>query len=172
MGQTHSGLPECDSRPSISTESAHNNRVESPPRNSEPDLGDMGNSNSGHVSHSPQHASSPVKVSNSRASSTGDTCSVTRQAREVNEHVSHAQQSHSETTDHPGGRSDTIAPWIPSQSWFPHLLHLCVDHPLIIPYHWDLLLEQGMSRMESHTICTHGDSHAALPSSRFFKGGL
>ena len=70
----------------------------------------MGNSNSAHVCHSPQRASSPVKVSNSRASSTGDTSSVTRLASEVDEHVSPAQQSHSETTDHPGGRSDNIAP--------------------------------------------------------------
>ena len=26
-----------------------------------------------------------------------------------------------------------IAPWWPKQSWFPHLLRLCVDHPLFFP---------------------------------------
>ena len=40
---------------------------------------------------------------------TGDRCSVTRMAGEVDVHVSPvspAQQSHSETVDHPGGQSD------------------------------------------------------------------
>ena len=27
-----------------------------------------------------------------------------------------------------------VAPWWPSQSWFPHLLCLCVEHPLVLPY--------------------------------------
>ena len=27
-----------------------------------------------------------------------------------------------------------IAPWWPKQSWFPHLLRLCVEHPLACPY--------------------------------------
>ena len=35
-----------------------------------------------------------------------------------------------------------IAPWWPKQSWFPHLLHPCVDHPLFFPYHRDLLSQQ------------------------------
>ena len=35
-----------------------------------------------------------------------------------------------------------IAPWWPKRSWFPHLLRLCVDHPLFFPYHRDLLLQQ------------------------------
>ena len=58
-GQTNSGLSKHDrsSRPPISAEPAHNNRVGSPPRNSDPDLWDKGNSNSGRVCHSPQHAS-------------------------------------------------------------------------------------------------------------------
>ena len=29
-----------------------------------------------------------------------------------------------------------VAPWWPSQSWFPHLLRLCVEHPLVLPYRW------------------------------------
>ena len=32
-----------------------------------------------------------------------------------------------------------VAPWWPSQSWFPHLLRLCVEHPLVLPYRRDLL---------------------------------
>ena len=35
-----------------------------------------------------------------------------------------------------------IAPWWPSQSWFPHLLRLCVEHPLVLPYRQDLLSQQ------------------------------
>ena len=65
QGQTHSGLSDHDSGPSISTKSANNNRVESPPRNSEPNLLEMGNFNSGHVCHIPQHASFPVYDSDS-----------------------------------------------------------------------------------------------------------
>ena len=58
--QTHSGLPRCDSRPIVSAEPAHHDRVESPPRSHESDIQTVGNSSSGHVCHSPQHASSPV----------------------------------------------------------------------------------------------------------------
>ena len=35
-----------------------------------------------------------------------------------------------------------ITPWWPSQSWFPHLLRLCVEHPLAFPYRRDLLSQQ------------------------------
>ena len=35
-----------------------------------------------------------------------------------------------------------VAPWWPSQPWFPHLLRLCVEHPLILPYRQDLLSQQ------------------------------
>ena len=115
QGQTHSRLNERDSGPSILTKSVNNTRVVSPPQNSEPNLRDKGNSSSGHVCHSPQHTSSPVYVSNSGASSTSDRCSVTRLAGVVDVHVSTvspAQQSHSETKDHPGGRSDTNSPLV------------------------------------------------------------
>ena len=72
----------------------------------------MGNSSSGHVCHSPQHASSPVHVSSSGASSTGDRCLVTGLAGEVDVHVSTispAQRSHSEAQDHPDGRGPLVA---------------------------------------------------------------
>ena len=36
-----------------------------------------------------------------------------------------------------------IAPWWPSQPWLPHLLRLCVDHPLFFPYRRDLLSQQN-----------------------------
>ena len=35
-----------------------------------------------------------------------------------------------------------VAPWWPSQTWFPHLLRLCVEHPLFLPYRQDLLSQQ------------------------------
>ena len=38
-----------------------------------------------------------------------------------------------------------IAPWWPKQSWFPHLLRLCVDHPLFFPYRQDLLSQQDQN---------------------------
>ena len=42
LGQTHSGLTKHDSEPPILAEPAHNKRVESPPRKSNPDLWDWG----------------------------------------------------------------------------------------------------------------------------------
>ena len=35
-----------------------------------------------------------------------------------------------------------VAPWWPSQPWFPHLLRLCVENPLTLPYRQDLLSQQ------------------------------
>ena len=75
--QTHSRLPKCYSRLVVSAEPAHHDRVESPPRSRESDIQAVGNSSSGHVCHSSQHASSPVHVSSSGASITGDRCLVT-----------------------------------------------------------------------------------------------
>ena len=114
-GQTYSGLPQYDSRPSISAKPAYHNRVETPPQSSEADIWVAGNSSSGHVCHSPQHASSPVYVSSSRASSPGDRCSVTGLTGEVDVHVSTvppAQQSYSEAQDHSVGRGDTYSPLV------------------------------------------------------------
>ena len=111
----HSRLSKHNSGPPISAESAHKYRVESPPRNSDSNLRDMLNSNSGHVCHSPQYTSSPVHVSSFRAPGTGDRCSVTRLAGEVDVHVSAispAQPGHLGTQDHPGGQSDTNSPLV------------------------------------------------------------
>ena len=105
-----------------------------------------GTPNSGHVCHNPQHASSPVYVSTSRASSTGDRCSVTRLTGKLDEQFSTVPllikviQKIWTTQE---CKVILIAPWWPLQSWFPHLLCLCLDCPLIIPYHWDLLSQQG-----------------------------
>ena len=104
------GCPNVIADHIISAASAHNNRVEPPPRKSDPDLQDVGHSNSEQACHNPQHASSPVYVSNLRPSSTGDRCSVTRLAGKVDVHVSTVpptQQSHSKLMDHSGGLSDT-----------------------------------------------------------------
>ena len=112
---THSGLPQYHSRRVISAEPARHNRVESPPRSRESDIQTVGNSSRGHVCQSPQHASIPVYVSSSGASSTGDTCPVTGLAGEVDVHVSTispAQQSHLEAQDHSGGRGDTHSPLV------------------------------------------------------------
>ena len=51
--QTHSGLPKCDSRPVVSAQPAHHDRVESQPKSRESDIQSVGNSSSGHICHSP-----------------------------------------------------------------------------------------------------------------------
>ena len=119
---------------------------------------------------SPQHASSPVYFSNLGASSTGDRCSVTRLAGKVDVNVSTihpAQQSYSETQDHPGGRSDTNSHLVAVTTLVSNLL--CrVDHPLFLSYHRDLLSQQGYVS-DGHTVCMLGGSCAALPSDRIFE---
>ena len=79
QGQAHSGLSECDSRPPVSGKSANNEYS---------NFQDLGNTHSGHVCHSPHHPSSPDYVSDYRALSTGDRCSVTGLAGEVDVYVS------------------------------------------------------------------------------------
>ena len=125
--QTHSGLPKCDSRPLVSAEPAHHDRVESPPRSHESDIQTVGNSSSLQVCHSPQHASSPVHGSSSL--STGNRCFVTGLVGEINIHVSTvspAQQSHSEAQDHQEGQGDTHLPLVAVTT----VLRLSVDHRL------------------------------------------
>ena len=58
--------------------------------------------------------------------------------------LSPAQQGRAEVTVHSSGRGDSRSPlpWWPSQPWFPHLLRLCVEHPLSLPYRQDLLSQQ------------------------------
>ena len=129
-------LFQCNNGPPVLARSTITDRVESPSRDRNTNFRDMGICDCGHFRHSPQHSSSPVYVSSSRASSTGDTCSVSNLAETVDVHVSTvslAEQSHSETTNHSGRRDHSDKPWWPSQPWFPHLLRLCLDHPRILP---------------------------------------
>ena len=65
-----------------------------------------------------------------------------------------------------------ISPWWPKQSWFPHLLRLCVDHSFLTVEIFCHNRIRDMSRMESRTVCTHGGSRATLQSSRLFRQGL
>ena len=122
-----------------------------PPRNSEPDLRDLGNSNSGHVCHSPQHASSPVYVSNLGASNTAlDALSQDWQ-----------------------GKSMFMFPP------FPLLSKVIQKLRTTQVFVWTTLSSfhtagtychnRDMSQMASRTICMLGGSHAALPSSRIFE---
>ena len=46
-----------------------------------------------------------------------------------------------------------IAPWWPNQSWFPHLLRLCVEHPLVFPYCRDLLSQQDQKYVSEGKSC-------------------
>ena len=73
----------------------------------------MGNSNSEHVCHSPQDASSPVHFSDSGASSSGDRCSV-RLAGEadVQDSTFPLLNKSFRTKDHPGGRGNSNSPLV------------------------------------------------------------
>ena len=139
-------ISECDSRLPVLVKSANGHRVEPPPRDPELNIWNRGHSNCGHVCHSPQHASSPVYVSNSVASSTGDRCSVTRLVGEVDVHVSTvslAQQSHSETKDHPGGLGNSNSPLVAITTVVPTSYSSVCRPPHIVRYRQDLLSQQG-----------------------------
>ena len=162
-----------DSRPVISAEPAHHDRVEPPPRSSESNIQTIGNSSSGHVCHSPQCTSSPVYVSSSGARSTDDRCTVTGVAGKVDIHVSTvcpAHQSHSEAQDDPGGRGDTHSPLVAVTTVVSTLATIVYGLPSILSVTY--CHNRDMSQAASCTICTHGGSHASLPSSRIFEGGL
>ena len=85
--------------------------------------------------------------------------------------ISSAQQGHSETTQ--AAEVIMIAPWWPSQPWFPHFDSVWVTH---YSFHtaeiYCLSRVRDSPRTESRTICTHGASHAILPNSRISSGGL
>ena len=116
QGQEHCRLSERNSRRPVSAKSANNDRVESPPLDRDSSLWDMGTPGVDFSScHSPHSTSSPVYVSDSRASNTADRCSVTRLAGAVDVHVSTVplnQQSHSETTIYPGWRDYSSSPLV------------------------------------------------------------
>ena len=165
QGQARSRLSERDSRPPVTAKSANNNRVKPPPKNSKANLR---HSDSGHVCHSPQHSSSPVYVSYSGASSTGDTCSVSKLAGEVDVHVSTtspAKQIHSENQVHPGGRGNSNSPLVAVS------VVVSTTGP---PSHHSgrLLSEQGYVSDGKSYISTHGGSHITTKKQDFRKRSL
>ena len=76
--------------------------------------------------------------------------------------------SHSEAQDHPDGRGDTHRPLV--------AITTVVSTPATIEFGSSaaetFCHNRAISQAASHTICTHGASYAALPSSMIFKGGL
>ena len=143
--KTHSRLSERDSRPPISSESANIDRVVPPPRDRETNLQALGDTRSRRVCNSVELPPSSVHVSNSGATSPRGGCFVSGLAGEVNVHVSSippAQQIIQKLRSTQAAEVILIAPWWPNRSWFPHLLPLCVEHPLCFPYRPDLLSQQ------------------------------
>ena len=115
-GKTHSRLPECDSRPPISSESANTDRVVPTPRDRGTHLQVLGDTRSRHVCDTVKLPPSSVRVSSSGAKSPSGGCSVSRLAGEVNVHVSTfspAQQGRAEITSLCG--TPVVSP-IPSRS--------------------------------------------------------
>ena len=141
-GETHSRLPERDSRPPISSESANTDRVVPTPRDRQTHLQVLGDTRSPHVCDTVELPPSLVHVSSSGVKSPNGGCSVSRLAGEVNVHVSTfspAQQGRAEITVHSSGRCDPRSPVVAVSTVFTHLLRLCVEHLLILPYRQDLL---------------------------------
>ena len=144
-GKTHSRLSERDSRPPISSEPANTDRVVPTPRYREPYLQALGTpeidmfatlSNS----HLPRFMS-PVPEPRALAV---DALSQDWQGRSMYMFppfplLSKVMQKLRSTQV---AEVILVAPWWPSQSWFPHLLRLCVEHPLVLPYRRNLLSQQ------------------------------
>ena len=144
-GKTHSRLSERDSRPPISSEPANTDRVVPAPRDRESHLQGLGDTRSRHVCDIVELPPSSVHVSSSGAKSPSGGCSVSRLAGEVMYMfppfplLNRVMQKLRSTQ---AAEVILVAPWWPSQSWFPHLLRLCVEHPLVLPYRQDLLSQQ------------------------------
>ena len=132
--KTYPRLSERDSKPPISSEPANTDRVVPTPQDREAYLQGLGDTRTRHVCNTVELPPSSVHVSNSGAKSPIGGCSVSGLAGEVNVHVSPIpppQQSHAVTSIHSGAQVAEVilvAPWWPSQPWFPHLLRLCVEH--------------------------------------------
>ena len=89
--------------------------MESPSRNRESNFQILGDSSSGHVCTCFKLPPFSVHISDSGATSTRGGCSVSGLAGKVDVHVSTispAQQSHSETTGHTGGRGNSDSPLV------------------------------------------------------------
>ena len=114
-GETHSRLPERDSRPPISSKSANFDRVVPSPQDRESHLQGLGHARSRHVCDTVELPPSSVHVSSPGAESCSGGCSVSRLAGEVNVHVSSfspAQHGHAEAAVHSGGRGDSRSPLV------------------------------------------------------------
>ena len=144
--KAHPRLSERHSRPPISSQSADIDRVESPSLNRESNFHSLGDPSSGHVCNCFKLPPSSVHVSDSRAKSPGGGCSVSGLAGEVDVHMFSPFPLLSKVIQKLWSTQEAevilIAPWWPKQAWFPHLLCLCVDHPLFFPYRRDLLSQQ------------------------------
>ena len=150
--------------------------MESPSRNRESNFQILGDSSSGHVCTCFKLPPFSVHISNSGATSTRGGCSVSDwQGRSMYMFppfplLSKVIQKLQDTQE---AEVILIAPWWPKQSWFPHLLRLCVDHPLFFPYRQDLLSQQDQKYVsENCTVCLHLGSRVTLQSSRLFRRGL
>ena len=170
--QAHSRLSKRDrsSGPPISAEPAHNNRVKAAPRNSDPDLRDAGNSNLAtvHNTHLPQFVS-PIPEPRALAI---DALSQDWQGRSMFMFPPFPLLSKVIQKLRTSQEGEVIlAPWWPSQPWFPHLLRLCVDHPLFFLYSRDLLTQQGYVSGKSY--CLHAWRLSCNSTKQQdFRGGL
>ena len=168
----HNRLFEHDSRPLISTQSASSDRVESPSQDHSPNLRDLGSSNSGHVhnTHLPQFMS---RIPELQALAI-DALSQDWQGQSMYMFppfplLKKVIQKLCVTQE---GEIILIVPGS-HQSRGSHTYSYCVWTILASFYTTQIYSHnRDSSRTESRTICTHGGSHAALPSIRLFRGGL
>ena len=135
-GKTHSRLPERDSRPPISSESANTDRVVPTPRDRETHLQVLGDTRSRHVCDTVELPPSSVHVSSPGATSPSGGCSVSRLAGEVNVHVSTfspAQQGRAEITVHSSGRGDPRSPLVAVSTVVPTPTTSLCGTPVVSP---------------------------------------
>ena len=132
----------------------------SPSRNRNPNLSDMGNSNSGHVCYSPQHPS-PQLISQILEPQALAIEALSQDSGMEDVHVSTvslAQQIHSESMCHPGRQANSYCPLVADTAMVPTPASTVCGPP---SHH--SILRRGSSRMESHTICTHEELICMLP---------
>ena len=130
-GKVYSRLSERDSRPPISSESAHTDRVVPPPRDHETYLQALGDTRSRHVCNSVELPPSCLQF-RSHEPYRWMLCLRTGRV-----HVSMymfppfplLNKVIQKLRSTQAAEVVLIALWWPSQSWFPHLIRLCVEHP-------------------------------------------
>ena len=135
-GKTHSRLPERDSRPPISSESANTDRVVPTPRDRETHLQVLGDTRKRHVCDTVELPPSSVHVSSPGAKSPSGGCSVSRLAGDVSVHVptfSPAQQGRAEITVHSSGRGDPRSPLVAVSTVVPTPTTSLCGTPVVSP---------------------------------------